>query len=148
MWLKLQPGITGEVVPLDATGGLAGHFVMVEGFPFLGYDVTTLGFLNLVLYGLRGSRTGVRTDLASRIATAWAGTNWDESTTGLLAALQPDLWTFPDLDDDEDLRRQAFRQLGEAIAGSALTTTTHWRRSCSRRPWCATATSRRACTTG
>ena len=120
LWLQLQPGITGEVVPLDASGALAGHHVMVGGYPFLGYDTTTLGYLNVVLYFLTWDQNAIRNDIAARIATAWAATDWDTSTTGLLAALQPDLWTFPDLDDEEDLRRQAFRQLGEPIAASAL----------------------------
>jgi hypothetical protein len=120
VWLKPHPGITGEVVPIDATGAFADHFVTIEGFDYLGYDTTTPGFLNVVLYFLTWDQDAIRRDLAARIATAWEDTDWDTSTTGLLAALQPDLWTFPDLDDDEDLRRQAFRQLGEPIADAAL----------------------------
>ena len=64
----------------------------------------------------------VRFDLSSRIARAWVDTDWDLSTTGLLAALEPDLWIFPSppMTDDEDLRREAFRALGGTITGSAL----------------------------
>jgi hypothetical protein len=120
VWLRFHPGLTGGVVGLDDTGGLAGRFVEVGGFPFLGYDVTVPGYLSYVLYWLKQEQEAVRVDLAARIAAVWALTDWDLTTNGLLAALQPDLWTFPDLEDEEDLRRQAFRRLGEPIAGSAL----------------------------
>ena len=76
--------------------------------------------LGAIASSLPGLQEPLRVDLAARIGRAWAATDWSVATTGLLSALQPDLWTFPDLSDDEDLRRQAFRQLGEAIAGPAL----------------------------
>jgi hypothetical protein len=120
VWLKLHPGLTGDAVAVEATGGLAPHVRMIAGWPFLGYDLDVSPDMGSIVNRLTGQQQAVRIDLASRIKTAWIATNWDETTTGLLSALQPDLWTFPDLTDDEDLRRRAFRQLGEAIAIPAL----------------------------
>jgi hypothetical protein len=120
VWLKLHPGLTGGAVAVEATGGLVPHVRMIAGWPFLGYDLDVPADMGSIVNRLTGQQQAVRLDLASRIKVAWAGTNWDETTTGLLSALQPDLWAFPHLADDQDLRRQALRRLGEAIAVPAL----------------------------
>ena len=93
---------------------------MIAGWPFLGYDLDVSADMGSIVHSLTAVQQPVRIDLASRLKVAWAATKWDETTTGLLAALQSDLWTFPALTDDEDLKRQAFRQLGDAIAIPAL----------------------------
>ena len=100
---------------------LAGHFVMVEGFPFLGYDITTLGFLNLVLYGLTWEQDGVRATwrpVSRRRGPARTGTR-----------ARPGCWrrcsrTCGPSRTWRTRRTCAarLRQLGEPIAGSALTT--------------------------
>ena len=43
------------------------------------------------------------------------------ATTGLLAALLPDLWTFPLLPDPADFRRQTIKQLGDRVTGDGFT---------------------------
>lgn len=119
MWLEPRPGLTGTIVPVDATAGLAQYVRTVDGFDFLVYDGAApdlAGIANQITIPQQPARL----DLATRIMNAWMATDWDVGTTGLLAALQPDLWTFPSLTDDEDLQREAFRALGEPIAAGAL----------------------------
>ena len=122
IWLQPRPGLTGEPVAIDASGGLAPHVRDVGGFPFLVYDIASAPNLAAIANRLAAVQDPVRFDLSSRIARAWVDTDWDLSTTGLLAALEPDLWIFPSppMTDDEDLRREAFRALGGTITGSAL----------------------------
>ena len=64
-------------------------------FPFLVYDIASAPNLAAIANRLAAVQDPVRFDLSSRIARAWVDTDWDLSTTGLLAALEPDLWTFP-----------------------------------------------------
>ncbi len=119
MWLEPRPGLTSTIVPVDATAGLAQYVRSIGGFDFLMYDAAApdlAGIANQVTIPQQPARL----DLATRIMNAWMTTDWDVGTTGLLAAFQPDLWTFPSLTDDEDLEREAFRALGEPIAAGAL----------------------------
>ena len=120
MWLEPRPGLTGQLVTVDATGPLAPYVRDVGGWPFLVYDLAGVGDLGAIADRLTAVQSPFRDELAARITDAWIDTDWDASTTGLLAALEPDLWTFPDLTDAEDLRRQAFRRLAEVIADDAL----------------------------
>ena len=121
LWLQPRPGLSGQPVPIDASGALAPHVRDVGGFPFLVYDIESAPNLAAIANRVAAVQDPARLDLSSRIARAWVETDWALSTTGLLAALEPDLWTFPpELTDDEDLRRQAFRRLGETITASAL----------------------------
>lgn len=115
-----RPGLSGSPVEIAATGPLGPHVRDVVGRPFLAFDVDSAPNLAAIVSRLTVSQELVRTELAAAIEDAWLETNWDESTTGLLSALQPDLWTFPDLTDEEDLRRQAFRQVGDVFATEAL----------------------------
>ena len=119
MWLEPRPGLTGEIVTVDATSGLAANVRTVDGFDFLVYDAAAPDLPGLANQ-ITVPQQSARLDLSTRIMNAWMATDWDVTTTGLLAALQPDLWTFPALTDDEDLARQALRALGEPIAEDAL----------------------------
>jgi hypothetical protein len=121
IWLEQRPGLTGQTVAVDAAGPLATYVRDVDGWPFLAYDINAAADLGAIADALAALQEPVRAELAARIGSAWAATDWNATTTGLLSALEPDLWTFPDLRDEEDLQRQAFRRLAEPIAEEALT---------------------------
>ncbi len=121
IWLEPRPGLTGQTVAVDATGPFATYVRDVDGWPFLVYDINAAADLGAIANALTALQGPVRAELAARIDSAWADTDWNVTTTGLLSALEPDLWTFPDIPDDQDLRRQALRALAEPIAEEALT---------------------------
>lgn len=119
--LEERPGLTAQVVAVDATGALAPLVRTAGGRRFLVLDVPAAADLADVANRIAAAQTSVRTELAARISQAWAADPAGEVTTGLLAALLPDLWTFPLLPDPDDLRRQTIKQLGDVVTGDGFT---------------------------
>ncbi len=115
MWLKLRHGLIGDPVDVPSQ-------TMIAGFPFVALDVDAPADLGAIASRLPAAQEPLRDELVAWIVQAWWNTDWSVATTGLLAALEPDLWTFPGLDDDQELQRLAFRRLGEVIANPTLAT--------------------------
>ena len=138
-----SPGLTGEVVPLDATGGLAGTFVMVAGLSGSWcYDVTTLRRRPRGHRRLHRGAQDAGADANSRPAsrTAWAGTTLGrghDRAAGGAAAGPVDLPGAAPTTRTSAARRSG--SSASAIAGvGADERDGARRRSCSRRRWCAT----------
>jgi hypothetical protein len=119
--LEARPGLTAQLVTVDATGALAPFVRTAGGRRFLVLDVPAAADLGDIANGIAAAQTPVRTELAARIAQTWAADPAGEVTTGLLAALLPDLWTFPLLPDPADFRRQTIKQLGDMVTGDGFT---------------------------
>ena len=118
--LDPRPGLTAQLVDVLPVGALAPFIRTAGARMFLVLDLAAAADLRDIADRVGSSQTIVRTELALRIAVAWATDPAGEVTTGLLSALLPDFWTFPRLPDPDDLRRQTFWQLGTAVTGDGF----------------------------